>query len=107
MDRQLRSRIHGVSGLDLLLLKIFALLVSLTAACAHTASFKDAHGAFVPDSVATMEHIKIGGVFHSLWFRTENRNKPALILLHGGPGASESALFRHYNADLERHFLVV
>lgn len=107
MDRQLRSRIHGVSGLDLLLLKIFALLVSLTAACAHTASFKDARGAVVPDSVATMEHIKIGGVFQSLWFRTENRNKPALILLHGGPGASESALFRHYNADLERHFLVV
>jgi pimeloyl-ACP methyl ester carboxylesterase len=30
-----------------------------------------------------------------------------LILLHGGPGASESALFRHFNSALEQHFLVV
>jgi pimeloyl-ACP methyl ester carboxylesterase len=32
---------------------------------------------------------------------------PALILLHGGPGISESALLRHYNAALEPRFLVV
>ncbi|SCX40027.1 alpha/beta fold hydrolase [Nitrosospira sp. Nsp1] len=36
-----------------------------------------------------------------------SRSNPALILLHGGPGASESALFRHYNSALEQHFLVV
>ena len=74
MDRQLRSRIHGVSGLDLVLLKIFALLVSLTAACAHTASFKDAGGAVVPDSVATdniaAPHKKI------VWFEQSAHNPP-------------------------------
>ena len=37
----------------------------------------------------------------------EDRGNPALILLHGGPGASESALFRHYNAELEKYFLAV
>jgi pimeloyl-ACP methyl ester carboxylesterase len=42
-----------------------------------------------------------------LWLRGLSREAPALILLHGGPGASESALFRHYAAELERHFLVV
>jgi pimeloyl-ACP methyl ester carboxylesterase len=36
-----------------------------------------------------------------------DKSQPALILLHGGPGASEAALFRHYNAELERHFLVI
>jgi proline iminopeptidase len=35
------------------------------------------------------------------------KKNPALILLHGGPGASEAALFRYYNLALERRFLVV
>jgi pimeloyl-ACP methyl ester carboxylesterase len=30
-----------------------------------------------------------------------------LILLHGGPGLSETAFFRHYNAPLEKSFSVV
>jgi proline iminopeptidase len=49
----------------------------------------------------------IGGVEQRLWFRGVNVHTPAVILLHGGPGASEAALFRHFNADLERAFLVV
>jgi len=32
---------------------------------------------------------------------------PAVILLHVGPGASESALVRHYDAALEQHFVMV
>lgn len=54
-----------------------------------------------------METVTIGGVGQSVWFRGVSTASPALILLHGGPGASESALFRHYNAVLEQHFLVV
>lgn len=54
-----------------------------------------------------MEDIMIGGVTQRIWFRGVDKSKPALILLHGGPGASEAALFRYYNAELERHFLVV
>ncbi len=75
--------------------------------CVRTAPFTDAHGGVIPGSVATMENVSIGGVSQSIWFRGQDRNNPALILLHGGPGASESALFRHYNAELEKHFLVV
>jgi len=54
-----------------------------------------------------METVSIGGIPQSIWFRGVSQSNPALILLHGGPGASESALFRHYNAALEQHFLVV
>lgn len=54
-----------------------------------------------------METVTIGGVNQSVWFRGVSTANPALILLHGGPGASESALFRHYNAALEQRFLVV
>ena len=49
----------------------------------------------------------IGGVPQRLWFRGSSRDNPALVLLHGGPGGSLGALFRRYNAELERHFLVV
>ncbi len=36
----------------------------------------------------------------------DTRN-PAVILLYGEPGASESALFRHYDAALEQRFIMV
>ena len=75
--------------------------------CVHTEPFTDASGKPVAGSIATMESILINGVDQQLWFRGSDVTHPALILLHGGPGASESALFRHYDAALERHFLVV
>ena len=83
-----------------------ALLLSI-GGCVHTREFTDAEGRVIPGSIAVMERVNIGGVVQSQWFRGLSRSAPALILLHGGPGASESALFRRYNAALERHFLVV
>jgi len=77
------------------------------AGCVHTEAFQDAEGRVVPGSIAVMETEDIGGIPQRLWFRGVDRSNPALILLHGGPGASESALFRHYNSALEQHFLVV
>ena len=32
---------------------------------------------------------------------------PPVLLLHGGPGLSETVLFRHFNAPLEKSFTVV
>jgi pimeloyl-ACP methyl ester carboxylesterase len=54
-----------------------------------------------------MQDEKIGGIKQRVWFRSTHTRNPAVILLHGGPGASEAALFRHFNADLERYFLMV
>jgi proline iminopeptidase len=73
----------------------------------HTEPFRDAEGNIVQSSVAVMEKHTIGGLPQMLWFRGVSVDNPALILLHGGPGASESTLFRHYNSELEQHFLVV
>ena len=77
------------------------------AGCVHTAPFRDARGTVLPNSIAKMEMIPINGARQSIWFRGTDVRKPALVIVHGGPGASESALFRHYNAGLEHHFLVV
>lgn len=39
--------------------------------------------------------------------RGESVANPPLIMLHGGPGMSETDFFRHYNAPLEKVFTVV
>jgi proline iminopeptidase len=73
----------------------------------HTPPFLDADGRLRPGSVAVMERIDLGGSRQSVWIRGADRRKPLLVLLHGGPGASESALFRAYVPQLEEHFIVV
>jgi proline iminopeptidase len=85
-----------------------ASLALVLAACAvYTQPFTDETGRLLPGSIAEMQSVTIGGVPQSIWFRAANAANPALILLHGGPGASESALFRRFNAGLERNYLVV
>jgi proline iminopeptidase len=84
-----------------------ALLLFFSSCGIHTAPFRDKHGARIPNSVATMTDVVVGGISQRLWFRGLDVRNPAIVLLHGGPGASETALFRHYNADLERSFLMV
>lgn len=86
---------------------VVAALALLLVGCTHTAPFTDANGQVIPGSIATMETVTIGGTSQSIWFRGMSTRNPAIILLHGGPGASESALFRHYDAALEQHFLMV
>jgi proline iminopeptidase len=81
--------------------------VLVVSGCVHTAQFRDPRGGILTDSIATMDDVSIGGITQRIWFRGRNKGNPALILLHGGPGISEAALFRHYQAELEQHFLVV
>lgn len=83
------------------------LLVLVLSACTGTRPFTDRAGRVIPGSIARMEQIELGGVRQSVWFRARDVQSPALILLHGGPGASEAPLFRHFDAALEDHFLVV
>lgn len=77
------------------------------ASCTFTRPFLDARGRPLPHSVATMERVSLNGADQAVWFRARDVRNPPLVLLHGGPGASEAALFRHYVPALEDHFLVV
>lgn len=69
--------------------------------------FRGPGGDPLPDSIAEVGFLRLGGVDQWVMMRGENIGNPPLILLHGGPGLSETALFRHYNASLERDFVVV
>jgi proline iminopeptidase len=85
----------------------FGALLALLAGCVHTEPFRDADGEVLPGSIASMEKLPIGGIEQSVWLRGRSTANPLLVLLHGGPGASEAPLFRAYDAALEDDFLVV
>ena len=86
----------------------FALiLVFLATGCVRTLPFTDVNAASFQAASRQWNPQPSAAFPQSLWFRGVSRSDPALILLHGGPGTSESALFRHYNSALEHHFLVV
>jgi pimeloyl-ACP methyl ester carboxylesterase/membrane protease YdiL (CAAX protease family) len=73
----------------------------------HTELFRGPDGRVLPNSVAEVKYVRLGGLDQWVMMRGENVANPPLIVLHGGPGMSEMGLFRHYNAPLERHFTVV
>lgn len=71
------------------------------------APFRGPGGELVPGSIAEAGYRRLGGVEQWVMIRGENVANPPLLLLHGGPGMSETAFFRRFNAPLEKHFTVV
>lgn len=74
---------------------------------ATTELFRDRGGARLAGSIAEAAFVRLGGLPQWVMIRGENRANPPLILLHGGPGLSETFFFRHFNAPLEESFTVV
>jgi pimeloyl-ACP methyl ester carboxylesterase len=72
-----------------------------------TPPFRDTQGSIVPGSIASIERWRLNGIDQSVILRGRSTSNPILIWVHGGPGTSETPLFRHFNAPLEDHFLVV
>lgn len=73
----------------------------------RTPPFLDPRGGVVPGSIAEVGYARLGGVEQWVLLRGESLDNPPLILLHGGPGLSETDWFRYYNAPLEKRFTVV
>jgi pimeloyl-ACP methyl ester carboxylesterase len=72
-----------------------------------TPAFRGPNGEALPNSVATVEYLRLGGVDQWVMMRGENIDNPPLIVLHGGPGMTEMGFFRRFNAPLEKAFTVV
>jgi pimeloyl-ACP methyl ester carboxylesterase len=72
-----------------------------------TPPFVGPQGELVPGSIAEIEYLRLGGLDQWVMIRGESLANPLLILLHGGPGFSETRLFRRFNAPLEKSFTVV
>lgn len=64
-------------------------------------------GKVIPNSIAEIVEVKIGGINQTLLIRGKNINNPVILFLHGGPGQSEIGYIRHYQKKLEERFVVV
>jgi proline iminopeptidase len=79
----------------------------MTLSVDRTARLKDTGGRGLEGPVAEAGFWRIGGVDQWVMIRGRSLANPLLVILHGGPGSSETALFRSFNADLEDAFTVV
>jgi pimeloyl-ACP methyl ester carboxylesterase len=59
-----------------------------------------------PNGIDERRHVWIGGVQQWITIRGQNRDNPAVLVLHGGPGAHVSALPAHF-IPWERDFIVI
>jgi pimeloyl-ACP methyl ester carboxylesterase len=72
-----------------------------------TPPFRGPHGEILSGSIAEVAYRHFGGLDQWVMIRGESIANPALVLLHGGPGLSETSLFRYFNAPLEKSFTLV
>lgn len=72
-----------------------------------TPKIRDDSGVVLPDSIATLEEIKLGGIKQSVLIRGYDKHKPVILFLHGGPGYPQIPYARKYQKELEKDFVVV
>ncbi|AKK25446.1 alpha/beta fold hydrolase [Mycobacterium sp. EPa45] len=72
-----------------------------------TPPFRGPTGDVVPGSIARAGYLRLGGIDQWVMVRGRSTANPVLVLLHGGPGFSETRFFRYFNAALEDKFTVV
>jgi hypothetical protein len=59
-----------------------------------TPPFRGPRGEALPDSIAEIRYLHLGGLDQWVMIRGENVANPPLVLLYGGPGFSERHFFR-------------
>jgi pimeloyl-ACP methyl ester carboxylesterase len=84
-----------------------AALLAWWSSRAFTPPVRSADGRVVPDSVASLEKIRIGGVDQWILARGRSRRNPVLLFLHGGPGMPAMYLAHAFQRELEDSFTVV
>ncbi|MFW9939384.1 MAG: alpha/beta fold hydrolase, partial [Candidatus Thorarchaeota archaeon] len=72
-----------------------------------TAPILNEDGTEKPNSIASMEFVKLGEIDQWILIRSHNLDNPLLLLLHGGPGSADSPLAYKFQSELEEHFIVV
>jgi len=60
-----------------------------------------------PNSIASLERVRIGGVDQYILIRGNDSALPVLLFLHGGPGMHAMYLAHAFQRELEKDFVVV
>ena len=93
--------------LFVLLLVVIAMITIWIKSPGTTQPITDNNGNIIPNSIATIEKLKIGNLDQYLIIRGENTANPVLLFLHGGPGSPEFPLFQNENLIFEKEFVMV
>jgi pimeloyl-ACP methyl ester carboxylesterase len=97
VDRDAIEAVHGVDACRVVMMRHLG----------KTPPFRGPHGELLPGSIAEVSYRQFGGLDQWVMIRGESVANPPLILLHGGPGFSETGFFRCFNAPLEKSFTAV
>ncbi len=57
--------------------------------------------------IDTAEIVRIGGIRQLISIKGDNRENPVLLILHGGPGKSLTAMSDGFTDKLKKEFVVV
>lgn len=98
---------RGCMTVLLILILLPVAIVLFSQWTAHTPAIPGSGDQPVPGSIASLEKVRLGGVDQWLIIRGHDVNKPVLLFLSGGPGASEAARVLRFNSELEKHFVIV
>lgn len=71
-----------------------------------TSPIIDEQGRPVPSSIASLEQVELNGTKQWILIRGNDRTKPVLLFVHGGPGSPEMPMMTNH-AELEKRFVVV
>ncbi len=74
---------------------------------ASTPPILDAQGQAIPNSIAVMEKVKLGGAEEWMTIRGKDSRNPLLLFLAGGPGGTQLVTARRALTKLEDRFVVV
>lgn len=99
-------RFKGQMQFIVMVICLLALFVAASQWTAYTPPIRADDGRFLPESIARLEKVRLGGVDQWVILRGQDIEKPVLLFLSGGPGASEAARVLRFNGELEKHFVV-
>ncbi len=113
-DANAPSRWFGFRSTGVVLTLLMVALASAAAQAPATQAeavvppITDASGNPLPNSIASLEKVTLGGVEQWIQIRGADVNNPVLLVLHGGPGFAMTAWTELYQRpELERTFTVV
>ena len=72
-----------------------------------TRPFRGPRGDLLSGTIAEVDYLRLGGIDQWVMIRGASLANPLLIMLHGGPGFSDTPFFRRFNVPLEHAFTVV
>jgi len=90
-------------------LNIIIMLSIFVSGCASVSTqlIRDKKGNIIPESIASLEKVKLGGMDQWILIRGNDVSNPILLWLHGGPGSAQMPVAHHFNGALEKDFIVV